>query len=213
MISVKMQQLGGRLASAVGGQPHIVDALMQTSCCIPPCLQNTLHTHTYRPAICKAVCCWAGEGHTLWTAAASGVRRRLVRSYACNHDEPHACSLQEGRVLKLPTHEFMYTPRMWCCRYAQTREAAKPRRTVRDEIEYRRRANELANNGKERKDLYTDNCGCAHVLWCYRLRTNRGEDVQHTMPTSHLSPAPTQRAMQAAERVVFVGCLLQQPAA
>ena len=41
--------------------------------------------------------------------------------------------------------------------YAQTREAAQPRRTTREEIEYRRQANLAANNGKERKDLYTDN--------------------------------------------------------
>lgn len=41
--------------------------------------------------------------------------------------------------------------------YAQTREAAQPRRTTRKEIEYRRQANFEANNGKERKDLYTDN--------------------------------------------------------
>ncbi|KAJ9523235.1 hypothetical protein QJQ45_024024 [Haematococcus lacustris] len=38
--------------------------------------------------------------------------------------------------------------------YAKTR--ARPR-TVREEIEYRRAANLAANNGKERKDLYTDN--------------------------------------------------------
>jgi hypothetical protein len=41
--------------------------------------------------------------------------------------------------------------------YAQTREAAKPRRTTREEMEYRRQANLAANNGKDRKDLYTDN--------------------------------------------------------
>ena len=41
--------------------------------------------------------------------------------------------------------------------YAQTREAAKPRRTTREEMEYRRQANLEANNGKDRKDLYTDN--------------------------------------------------------
>ncbi|GLI61285.1 hypothetical protein VaNZ11_003636, partial [Volvox africanus] len=40
--------------------------------------------------------------------------------------------------------------------YKKTRELAKPR-TVREEIEYRRQANLIANNGKERKDLYTDN--------------------------------------------------------
>ncbi|GAX83795.1 hypothetical protein CEUSTIGMA_g11220.t1 [Chlamydomonas eustigma] len=31
------------------------------------------------------------------------------------------------------------------------------KRTVKEEIEYRRTANFAANNGKERKDLYTDN--------------------------------------------------------
>jgi hypothetical protein len=41
--------------------------------------------------------------------------------------------------------------------YQQTREAAKPRRTPREEMEYRRQANLEANNGKDRKDLYTDN--------------------------------------------------------
>ena len=41
--------------------------------------------------------------------------------------------------------------------YAQTREAAQPRRTTREEMEYRRQANLEANNGKDRKDLYTDN--------------------------------------------------------
>ncbi|KAI8475538.1 MAG: hypothetical protein J3K34DRAFT_404497 [Monoraphidium minutum] len=41
--------------------------------------------------------------------------------------------------------------------YKATREAAKPRRTVREEMEYRRAANRAANNGRERKDLYTDN--------------------------------------------------------
>ncbi|GIL73741.1 hypothetical protein Vretimale_5380 [Volvox reticuliferus] len=40
--------------------------------------------------------------------------------------------------------------------YKKTRELARPR-TVREEIEYRRQANLIANNGKERKDLYTDN--------------------------------------------------------
>ncbi|GLC34983.1 hypothetical protein PLESTB_001185500 [Pleodorina starrii] len=40
--------------------------------------------------------------------------------------------------------------------YTKTRELARPR-TVREEIEYRRQANLVANNGKERKDLYTDN--------------------------------------------------------
>ena len=40
--------------------------------------------------------------------------------------------------------------------YTQTREATS-RRTVREEIEYRREANRIANNGRERKDLYTDN--------------------------------------------------------
>ncbi|KAG7672238.1 hypothetical protein NADE_000087 [Nannochloris sp. 'desiccata'] len=41
--------------------------------------------------------------------------------------------------------------------YTQTREAAKPRRTASEEMEYRRQANLEANNGKDRKDLYTDN--------------------------------------------------------
>ncbi|KAF6258421.1 hypothetical protein COO60DRAFT_1701307 [Scenedesmus sp. NREL 46B-D3] len=41
--------------------------------------------------------------------------------------------------------------------YEQTRNAAKPARTVREELEYRREANRLANNGRERKDLYTAN--------------------------------------------------------
>ncbi|WIA39531.1 hypothetical protein OEZ86_005621 [Tetradesmus obliquus] len=41
--------------------------------------------------------------------------------------------------------------------YEQTRNAARPSRTVREEIAYRQEANRLANNGKERKDLYTDN--------------------------------------------------------
>eukprot|EP00195_Chlamydomonas_chlamydogama_P015589 CAMPEP_0202902058 /NCGR_PEP_ID=MMETSP1392-20130828/16133_1 /ASSEMBLY_ACC=CAM_ASM_000868 /TAXON_ID=225041 /ORGANISM="Chlamydomonas chlamydogama, Strain SAG 11-48b" /LENGTH=98 /DNA_ID=CAMNT_0049588741 /DNA_START=14 /DNA_END=307 /DNA_ORIENTATION=- len=42
--------------------------------------------------------------------------------------------------------------------YEQTRKAASPRfRTVREELEYRRQANLAANNGRERKDLYTDN--------------------------------------------------------
>eukprot|EP00878_Enallax_costatus_P004423 GHUV01004663.1.p1 GENE.GHUV01004663.1~~GHUV01004663.1.p1 ORF type:complete len:142 (+),score=29.35 GHUV01004663.1:248-673(+) len=41
--------------------------------------------------------------------------------------------------------------------YAATRDASKPFRTVREEIEYRREANRLANNGKERKDLYSAN--------------------------------------------------------
>lgn len=41
--------------------------------------------------------------------------------------------------------------------YEQTRRAAKPVRTVREELERRRQANLEANNGKERKDLYTDN--------------------------------------------------------
>lgn len=40
--------------------------------------------------------------------------------------------------------------------YSQTREATK-RRTTREEIEYRRKANWEANNGRDRKDLYTDN--------------------------------------------------------
>ncbi|PNH05025.1 hypothetical protein TSOC_008762 [Tetrabaena socialis] len=41
--------------------------------------------------------------------------------------------------------------------YSKTRELARSPRTVREEIEYRRQANLAANNGKERKDLYTDN--------------------------------------------------------
>ncbi|KAK9835359.1 hypothetical protein WJX81_004613 [Elliptochloris bilobata] len=38
--------------------------------------------------------------------------------------------------------------------YAATRE--RPR-TVKEEIEWRRKANYAANKGRERKDLYTDN--------------------------------------------------------
>jgi hypothetical protein len=41
--------------------------------------------------------------------------------------------------------------------YAQTRQASRQFRTTREEIEYRRQANLEANNGRERKDLYTDN--------------------------------------------------------
>lgn len=40
--------------------------------------------------------------------------------------------------------------------YTKTRELSRPR-TVREEIEYRRQANLAANNGLERKDLYTAN--------------------------------------------------------
>ncbi|KAK9805148.1 hypothetical protein WJX72_001994 [[Myrmecia] bisecta] len=39
--------------------------------------------------------------------------------------------------------------------YKQTRELSQPR-TVREELERRRKANLEANNGRERKDLYTD---------------------------------------------------------
>jgi len=41
--------------------------------------------------------------------------------------------------------------------YEQTRAATKGSRTVREEIAYRKAANQAANNGRERKDLYTDN--------------------------------------------------------
>ena len=41
--------------------------------------------------------------------------------------------------------------------YQATREAVKPKRTVREELQRRREANEAANNGKDRKDLYTEN--------------------------------------------------------
>jgi len=41
--------------------------------------------------------------------------------------------------------------------YEQTREAAKLKRTPREELERRRRANAIANNGQERKDLFTNN--------------------------------------------------------
>lgn len=41
--------------------------------------------------------------------------------------------------------------------YQQTRDAMNTKRTVREEMEMRRKANRAANNGKERKDLYTDN--------------------------------------------------------
>jgi hypothetical protein len=37
--------------------------------------------------------------------------------------------------------------------YEATRQAARPKRTMREEMEYRRAANRAANNGKERKDL------------------------------------------------------------
>jgi len=44
--------------------------------------------------------------------------------------------------------------------YTSTRQAAKSTLTVREELERRRAANSAANNGRERKDLYTDNwCG------------------------------------------------------
>jgi len=41
--------------------------------------------------------------------------------------------------------------------YEATRQASSPKRTVREELQRRRDANEAANNGKDRKDLYTDN--------------------------------------------------------
>eukprot|EP00879_Flechtneria_rotunda_P005607 GHRR01005903.1.p1 GENE.GHRR01005903.1~~GHRR01005903.1.p1 ORF type:complete len:137 (+),score=13.65 GHRR01005903.1:179-589(+) len=41
--------------------------------------------------------------------------------------------------------------------YEQTREASRQLRTAREELEYRREANRIANGGKERKDLYTNN--------------------------------------------------------
>ena len=41
--------------------------------------------------------------------------------------------------------------------YETTRQASSPKRTVREELQRRRDANEAANNGKDRKDLYTDN--------------------------------------------------------
>eukprot|EP00775_Hariotina_reticulata_P002872 gene2872-3163_t len=41
--------------------------------------------------------------------------------------------------------------------YSATKQQAQPFKTVKEEIEYRREANRIANNGKERKDLYTDN--------------------------------------------------------
>ncbi|KAF5830439.1 hypothetical protein DUNSADRAFT_14577 [Dunaliella salina] len=41
--------------------------------------------------------------------------------------------------------------------YEQTREAAKLRRSPREELQRRRLANRIANNGQERKDLFTNN--------------------------------------------------------
>lgn len=41
--------------------------------------------------------------------------------------------------------------------YQQTRQNARRFKSVKEELEYYRKANWEANNGKERKDLYTDN--------------------------------------------------------
>jgi len=41
--------------------------------------------------------------------------------------------------------------------YAQTRQNARRFKTVKEELEYYRKANWEANNGRERKDLYTEN--------------------------------------------------------
>ncbi|MEW5314540.1 MAG: hypothetical protein WDW38_006029 [Sanguina aurantia] len=40
--------------------------------------------------------------------------------------------------------------------YENTRQQGT-KRTIREEIEYKKQANLIANNGQERKDLYTDN--------------------------------------------------------
>ncbi len=52
--------------------------------------------------------------------------------------------------------------------------------------EYRRRANELANNGKERKDLYTDNCELPSALGGRRPQlTLGGGGPQLTVCAAH----------------------------
>ncbi|EFJ46909.1 hypothetical protein VOLCADRAFT_118018 [Volvox carteri f. nagariensis] len=78
-------------------------------------------------------------------ARASLRRTALVVSATSGKKAPTGKGLKGGQTLEYGND--------W---YKKTRELARPR-TVREEIEYRRQANLIANNGKERKDLYTDN--------------------------------------------------------
>ncbi|KAG2493599.1 hypothetical protein HYH03_008117 [Edaphochlamys debaryana] len=79
-------------------------------------------------------------------SARAGARRASVVVVAAQ--KPNA---KGGK--KAPTQTLQYGDD-W---YKRTRELANSPRTVREEIEYRRMANLIANNGKERKDLYTEN--------------------------------------------------------
>eukprot|EP00882_Tetradesmus_deserticola_P008094 GHRQ01008526.1.p1 GENE.GHRQ01008526.1~~GHRQ01008526.1.p1 ORF type:complete len:135 (+),score=28.00 GHRQ01008526.1:105-509(+) len=81
--------------------------------------------------------------YTQQTGAALSSRRALAI----------VAKASKGSSGKTPSKQVSYG-KDW---YEQTRNAAKPARTVRQEIEYRREANRLANNGRERKDLYTAN--------------------------------------------------------
>ncbi|KAG2444523.1 hypothetical protein HXX76_001270 [Chlamydomonas incerta] len=72
-------------------------------------------------------------------------RQALVVRAAANKKAPAGKAAPSGKSLDYGAD--------W---YTKTRELSRPR-TVREEIEYRKEANRAANNGKERKDLYTDN--------------------------------------------------------